>query len=47
MRAAVFLGEGRLELRDYPDPTPGPDEVVIRVKASGMCAVRAVPVRRS
>ena len=37
MRAVVFLGEGKLDLREYPDPTPGPDEVVIRVKASGMC----------
>ncbi|MCP2138529.1 threonine dehydrogenase-like Zn-dependent dehydrogenase [Rhizobium sp. SLBN-94] len=37
MKAVVFLGEGKLEIREYPDPIPGPDEVVIRVKASGMC----------
>lgn len=37
MKAVVFQGEGRLEIRDYPDPVPGPDEVVIRIKASGMC----------
>ena len=37
MKAVVFLGEGRLEIREYPDPMPGPDEVVIRMKASGMC----------
>lgn len=37
MKAVVFQGEGRLEIRDYPDPIPGPDEVVIRIKASGMC----------
>ena len=37
MRAVVFLGEGKLEIREYPDPVPGPDEVVIRMKASGMC----------
>ncbi|MGC5172760.1 zinc-dependent alcohol dehydrogenase family protein [Microbacterium sp. DT81.1] len=37
MRAVVFRGEGRLELREYADPVPGPDEVVIRMKASGMC----------
>ncbi|MDR6509136.1 zinc-binding dehydrogenase [Arthrobacter oryzae] len=37
MKAVVFQGEGRLEIRDYPDPVPGPDEVVIRMKASGMC----------
>lgn len=37
MKAVVFLGEGKIEIRDYPDPQPGPDEVVIRMKASGMC----------
>lgn len=37
MRGVVFLGEGAMELREFPDPVPGPDEVVIRVKASGMC----------
>lgn len=37
MKAVVFLGEGRLDIRQYPDPVPGLDEVVIRMKASGMC----------
>jgi threonine dehydrogenase-like Zn-dependent dehydrogenase len=37
MKAVVFLGESKLEVREYPDPVPGPDEVVIRMKASGMC----------
>jgi D-arabinose 1-dehydrogenase-like Zn-dependent alcohol dehydrogenase len=37
MQAVVFLGEGKIDLREVPDPVPGPDEVVIRVKASGMC----------
>ncbi|MCP2138477.1 threonine dehydrogenase-like Zn-dependent dehydrogenase [Rhizobium sp. SLBN-94] len=37
MKGLVFLGEGRMEFRDYPDPVPGPDEVVVRIKASGMC----------
>ncbi len=37
MRAVVFLGDGQLEIREYPDLVPGPDEVVIRMKASGMC----------
>ena len=37
MQAIVFLGEGKLDIREYPDPLPGPDEVVIRMKASGMC----------
>lgn len=37
MKAVYFLGEGKLELREQPDPVPGPDEVIVRVKASGMC----------
>lgn len=37
MKAVVFLGEGKLQLMEFPDPTPGPDDVVIRMKASGMC----------
>ncbi|HYX63791.1 MAG TPA: zinc-binding dehydrogenase [Burkholderiales bacterium] len=37
MRGAVFLGERKVELRTFPDPTPGPGEVVLEMKASGMC----------
>jgi threonine dehydrogenase-like Zn-dependent dehydrogenase len=37
MRAVVFLGNRMLELREFPDPTPGPGEVVLAMKASGMC----------
>ncbi len=37
MRAVVFLGDRKLELRTFPDPTPGPGEAVLRMKASGMC----------
>jgi threonine dehydrogenase-like Zn-dependent dehydrogenase len=37
MLGAVFLGDRRIEIREFPDPTPGPGEVVIRMKASGMC----------
>ena len=37
MRAVVFLGERKLDLMEVPDPTPGADEVVIEIKASGMC----------
>ncbi|WP_442971108.1 zinc-dependent alcohol dehydrogenase family protein [Rhodococcus sp. Leaf225] len=31
------MGENRIEIRRYPDPVPAPDEVVVRIKASGMC----------
>lgn len=37
MKGVVFLGERRVELRDFPDPVPGPGEVVLEIKASGMC----------
>ena len=37
MQGVVFLGEKELELRDFPDPEPGPGEVVLEIKASGMC----------
>src|SRR5690349_8804913 len=37
MRGAVFLGNRKVEIRTFPDPAPGPGEVVIEMKASGMC----------
>jgi threonine dehydrogenase-like Zn-dependent dehydrogenase len=37
MRGLVFLGDRRLALQEFPDPTPGHDEVVLAIKASGMC----------
>ena len=37
MRGVVFTGERDLEIMTFPDPTPGPGEVVIEMKASGMC----------
>lgn len=37
MRGIVFTGERSLALMDFPDPTPGPGEVVLEIKASGMC----------
>ncbi len=37
MKGVVFHGSRQLGLMDFPDPTPGPDEVVLEIKASGMC----------
>lgn len=37
MKGVVFTGDRTLELRDFPDPAPGPGEVVIEIKASGLC----------
>src|SRR5437870_7327187 len=45
MKGIVFLGNRKLELREFPDPTPGPGEVVIAIKASGMCGSDLHPYR--
>ena len=45
MKGVVFLGNRKLELRDLPDPTPGPGEVVLAIKASGMCGSDLHPYR--
>jgi threonine dehydrogenase-like Zn-dependent dehydrogenase len=37
MSGVVFLGDRKLELREFPDPTPGPRDVILEIKASGMC----------
>src|SRR6184192_261589 len=37
MRGIVFLGNRKLEIQEFPDPTPGAGEVVLEMKASGMC----------
>ena len=37
MRGVVFLGDRELEIREFADPAPGPGEVVLRIRASGMC----------
>src|SRR3990172_2637608 len=47
MKGIVFLGERELELREFPEPTPGPGEVVIAIKGSGMCGSDLHPYRAS
>ena len=37
MKGIVFLGDKKLEIQNFPDPTPGPDDVIIEIQASGMC----------
>jgi L-iditol 2-dehydrogenase len=37
MQAMVLEQYGRLDLRDLPQPAPGPGEVLIRVAACGIC----------
>jgi threonine dehydrogenase-like Zn-dependent dehydrogenase len=45
MKGIVFLGNRKLELQEFPDPTPGPGEVVLAIKASGMCGSDLHPYR--
>ena len=37
MKAAFYAGNSRIELRDVPSPTPGPGDVLIRMRASVIC----------
>ena len=37
MRGVIFLGERKLQLAEFPDPVPGPGDVIVEIKASGMC----------
>jgi threonine dehydrogenase-like Zn-dependent dehydrogenase len=37
MRGVVFTGDSTLDLIEFPDPVPGPRDVVLEIKASGMC----------
>ena len=37
MKGIVFLGDKKLEIQDFEDPIPGPNDVIIEIKASGMC----------
>jgi L-iditol 2-dehydrogenase len=37
MRAAAFLGDRRIELRELPVPKPGAGEVLLKVSACGVC----------
>ena len=47
MRGVVFLGDRQLELMEFPDPTPGEGEVVLEMKASGMCGSDLHQYRRA
>ncbi|MCC7276343.1 MAG: zinc-binding dehydrogenase [Alphaproteobacteria bacterium] len=37
MKGVVFTGNRTIEFQEFADPTPGPGEVVLEIKASGMC----------
>jgi threonine dehydrogenase-like Zn-dependent dehydrogenase len=37
MRGVVLPGNARAEVREFPKPAPGPGQVLVRMKASGLC----------
>jgi 2-desacetyl-2-hydroxyethyl bacteriochlorophyllide A dehydrogenase len=37
VKAAVFYGSGEVRLEELPKPKPGPEDVLIKVKAAGIC----------
>ena len=37
MKALVFTGNQKAEIREIPKPEPGPGEVLVQMKASGIC----------
>ena len=43
MKALLYTGPHTVEWRDQPEPTPGNDEVVVRVDAVGICGSGKLP----
>src|SRR5271156_6777368 len=37
MPAAVYVGDGRIEVDEVPRPEPGPGEVLVEIAACGIC----------
>ena len=37
VRALVFTAPGQVELLDVPEPDPAPGEVLVEVRAAGIC----------
>jgi len=45
MRAALFYGGRDIRVEELPDPTPGPGEVLVRIRAAGVCGSDLHPYR--
>lgn len=39
MKALVYIAPGKLQVRQIPDPEPGPGQVLLQVRAAGICGV--------
>ena len=37
MKGVVLLGERECRVKEFPDPTPGPGEVRVKMMATGIC----------
>lgn len=37
MKGVVYLGENEVEVRNFPQPEPGPGQVIIKMKVGGLC----------
>ncbi len=37
MRGAIFVGDGKVEIREFPKPKPVGTQVLVAVRASGLC----------
>ena len=48
MKGVVLLGQCKCEVRDFPDPVPGPGQVRVKMMATGICGsdMRAYPISR-
>jgi L-iditol 2-dehydrogenase len=46
MKALRYYGPGKVEIEDLEPPTPQPGEVLVRVRACGVCATDIKTVRR-
>jgi threonine dehydrogenase-like Zn-dependent dehydrogenase len=47
MRGLVFRGDRQVAIEEFPDPVPGPDEVVVGIRASGICGSDLHAYRRA
>lgn len=45
MKGVILLGDGDLEIREFQRPVPGFGEVVVEMKASGLCGSDLTPLR--
>jgi len=46
MRAAVYVGSGRVEAREWPMPVIGPGELLLRLSGCGLCGSDIVKIVR-